>query len=347
VPSFPKKLVRRLALAAGAVTISRLMTQRRWGAVLMYHGVARAPLPIPDWCWVDHDRFHEQMLYLALHCEVVPLTELQPRLREGSATRPLVAITFDDGYRDNYTVAWPILADLGLQASVFLTTDLIDTDRTLWFCRLNDALGRTTAEALHFEDEDGAVTFDLRDVPARARASARLQQRLKRRAPDAIDCAVDRIAVQLLGVADRAVAPDSPYRLLTREQIETMGASGLIRFGAHTDTHTILTRLTPDEQRRRIATSVRRVEQLTGAACTTFAYPNGERDDFDADSVAALRELNIECAVTTIEQPVRRDDAPLQLGRYGIGAEMDLDGFLTTIHHLHAMLRTGRRPPVY
>jgi peptidoglycan/xylan/chitin deacetylase (PgdA/CDA1 family) len=93
--------------------------------VLVYHQVGPTA---NDGSTVSVDRFREQMEHLKAHHEIVPLAEGVRRLRCPNRRR-LVAVTFDDGYLDNATVAAPILDELGIPATFFVATDLIGSRR--------------------------------------------------------------------------------------------------------------------------------------------------------------------------------------------------------------------------
>jgi peptidoglycan/xylan/chitin deacetylase (PgdA/CDA1 family) len=96
--------------------------KRKGGVVLMYHRVNDTLEPSD--LVVSVARFREQMEYLA----DLPRSDLDIRGR-GPTSALKVTITFDDGYRDNYLNAYPILKELGLSATIFLTTGMIGTDK--------------------------------------------------------------------------------------------------------------------------------------------------------------------------------------------------------------------------
>src|SRR5439155_7178200 len=81
---------------------------------------------------VSTELFERQMRIMAERHKVVSLHELLDRL-EGDAPETLLAITFDDGYQDNYRNAFPIMQRYGLPATIFLTTGAIDSGQPLWF----------------------------------------------------------------------------------------------------------------------------------------------------------------------------------------------------------------------
>lgn len=88
--------------------------------ILMFHRVDR--LAAYDQLTVSPERFRRQMQWLAAHCRVVPLSQALAEIDQGRVVRGTVVITFDDGYYDNYRYALPILHELGLPATVFVTT---------------------------------------------------------------------------------------------------------------------------------------------------------------------------------------------------------------------------------
>src|SRR5262249_47604424 len=110
--------------------------------ILMYHAVVRTPLPVYEQCFMEEKDFRRQMEYLQANFDVLRLSEVVRRDRR-KVRRPIAVITFDDGFENNYEIAFPILKELSLPTTIFLTTGLINSDETLWFCRLNRAVALT------------------------------------------------------------------------------------------------------------------------------------------------------------------------------------------------------------
>lgn len=301
-------------------------------AILMYHGVVRHPLPVPDWCFVEEDQFAEEMHYLARRTRVLPLNTALQQMRDGTLDEPTVAITFDDGFQSVHDIAFTVLKELSLPSTVFLVTGFIDTSRTIWFCELIKMLSITDAQGMTWRGEQ----FDLRGRAAKAASSARLQSLLKNLHPDALQKELTRIQ-RILEVADETMeAVHAPFQMLDRKSIATLGESGLVEFGAHTESHTILTRVDHGRAAMEIENSVRSVSELAGAPCHLFAYPNGRREDYDRATIAALSRTGISSAVTTVLGPNTRGTPELELRRYGVGAGITLTRFKIEVHHIRA-----------
>ena len=308
---------------------------RRHVTIVMYHGVVRAPLDVPDRCFVDEQTFARQMEYLKRDFDVIPLRHVVDRLRNGQVRRPTAAITFDDGYQNNYDVAWPILRAAGLPATIFLVTGLMDTSDLVWSCRLHRAITETSKS----EFEWAQCQFDLRGSAARARAAVALKRRLKTLRPENL---ATELAGMLRALGDdpaRAAERESPFRMLDRHAIVEMSRSGLVDFGAHTCSHPILSLLSDEDCRREVTDSVAAVAHVTGRPCTLFAYPNGQAQDYSATVIDAVAAAGIQTAVTTM---TRQNDAatpPLELGRYNVGSDLTLRDFQSTVHHLRSQVR--------
>jgi peptidoglycan/xylan/chitin deacetylase (PgdA/CDA1 family) len=139
---------------------------------------------------------------------------------------------------------------------------------------------------------------DLRTPAAVARAHKALYWRLRPLPPAEIDRELDALADQL-----GTNGPEPDRRPVTEEELRALAAAPGIEIGAHTIAHPLLTTLPPDEQRREVAGSRRRLEELTGRPVTTFSYPHG---DVDAAVEGAVRKAGFALACSTEEGVVSR-----------------------------------------
>jgi peptidoglycan/xylan/chitin deacetylase (PgdA/CDA1 family) len=253
--------------------------------------------------------FRAQLESLRRHFAVLPLTELASRARSGRIPKNAVALTFDDGYRDNYTHAFPVLTELGLPATIFLTTDAVDHDRMIWHDRVFDAFQRAGAQELRF---NGSVhpfsTRAERDV-----ALASVLAKLRSSSPEARDRLIEGLLAEL--EVDSAGAPG--WEKLRWEDVRDMARHG-ISFGAHSLDHPILSRVSAEEQRRQIRESKRRIETELGCEVTAFAYPNGDAGDFDASTEKIVAEEGFTLAVSTIFGANDASTDPYALRRAGL-----------------------------
>ena len=198
---------------------------------------------------------------------------------------PRVAMTFDDGYRDNVTRALPLLRDAGAGATFYLTAGLIEQRRAPWWDVLAHALEHARAPRL--ERADGAP-LPLASFADRRRALAALTPTL-RLAPAERDARLAALRSSL-GVAEPA-----PCALATWDEAHALGDAGM-EVGAHTLTHPHLSLLDEPAQQQEIAGSVELVEARLGVRPAGLAYPGG---DHDARTIAIARAAGLAHAVTT------------------------------------------------
>ncbi len=297
--------------------------------VIMYHGITQDPLMVDDWCFITEASFRTQMDYLGKYFEILSLSEAVGRMARGEIKRPAAVITFDDGYQNIFDVAFPVLCMKRIPATVFLATGFTDTNDTVWYGRINLALCKTRKTQFEWEGS----RFDLATPELKAKASAVLQEYLKKLEYSKLMAALRRIVLELGDDPDASVETGSPFRMLDKKAIGEMAASGIIEFGAHTHRHAILSHLSEEERKNEIGQSIRAVHDLTGQPCKYFAYPNGRAGDYNCETIKDLRICGIQAAVTTISGPNNRSTPVLELKRYGVGANLPMAEFQLMVHH--------------
>jgi len=256
--------------------------------VLIYHRVLEQPDPLRSRT-VQATQFAAQMDVVASCFNVLPLPEALERLRSRSLPPRALAVTFDDGYSDNLTVALPVMRDRGIRPTVFVATGYLDGG-----VMFNDAVTEALRAApARFDLTDlGLGVLDLPDDAARRAAIGHLLRELKYRDP------VERreLATEL---SVRAGAEAPRDLMLTSSQVRELHSAGA-DIGAHTATHPILTRLAPEDARRDIALGKAALESILHEPARLFAYPNGRPgDDYDHHHVAMVRELGFSAALST------------------------------------------------
>lgn len=293
-------------------------------AVLLYHGVVRDHEPLlPPWMLTER-QFRWQMEYLQKRYRVLPLTQVVKCLLAGRPLPPHSAvITFDDGFRNNYTVAYPILKELNLPATIFLVTGYIDSDQGLWPDVLFQTICRTQAEFLALSDL-GPGTYRLKTLRDRQAAFIELIGYLKSLPAEEKNRQIREIARRLkVDLNQIPRGEDAPFALLRQHEIQHMAQEGLITFGVHTDTHEILTRLPFDEAKREIVVSKQKVETLLGERARFFAYPNGTKADHNEAIKQEVKNQGFACAFMSGGGLIGSRFDPFELTRVDVGSETD------------------------
>src|SRR2546425_2470568 len=225
------------------------------------------------------ERFAADVAYLTRPPRVLPLGEVVAAvLNERPLTRGAVAITFDDGFADNFHLAYPILQRYEAPATIFLVVNSVETGRIPWPERVAYLLQRTQRTRLEISLPEPRV-FSLDSQAERVEALTTLQTVLK-----TCPTVVRRRAVEELEES-LSVEPDQGM-MLTWEQCQRMAQTG-IGFGAHTLTHPILARTEIAEVKHEIATSKALIENRIDRRVDYFTYPDDNVCRVALDAVEA------------------------------------------------------------
>lgn len=221
--------------------------------------------------------FARQLQYLTAHYRIVSLSRLVEYLITGQKLPPRIAvITIDDGYRDAYEIAFPLLRRFKAPATFFVVTDFVDGKCWLWPDKLRFLARRSQVNRLDTAIGGRRIQLTLDGPASRLEAAATVNTALKMLPDDAKEDAILRIA-STMGV-ELPVAPPQEYGPITWAQARAMDTAG-VEIGAHTVTHPILTRVGDERLRSELYESRCRLEAMLNREADLFCYPNGDHDD--------------------------------------------------------------------
>ena len=242
--------------------------------------------------------FEKQIAHLVKNYKVLSLDEIVERVKTKRSLRRCVAITFDDGFRDNYEIAYPILKKYNVPATIFLTTGYIDSGTAPWFIKFRYIFMKTKRTHLQLFYNGTTISCHMHTRDEKSAASDKAMAYLK-------DChdqdrlpLLDRLC-EKLEVNDFQALDNL---MLTWDQIKEM-AENDISFGAHTVNHPVLSRIPLDKAEYEIVESKKRIEENIGKPVTSFAYPFGKKSQYTPQIFSILQKLRFKCAVTTESKP--------------------------------------------
>lgn len=268
--------------------------------------------------------FDGQMGYLAKHCSVLPIEVIIHKMHNGEPLPPrCVAITFDDGYKDNYTCAFPILKKYGLSATIFLVPGCMDSGMVLWFDSVLNAFRTTTKNHLALPEPNFEVSFH--NEAEKVRAVFQVLEHLKDLPAPTRKESVN-IAVEDLGVGWDV---EKPGELLSWGHVREMASAGM-KFGSHTLTHPLLSRIADREVTEEVLNSKMRIEEEIDRQVHVFAYPNGKASDFNDEVIRLIQQSGYAAALTTNIGCNRVNDDPYRYARLPLGA-MDVPLFAVNL----------------
>lgn len=239
---------------------------------------------------LDANRFEAQLHWIGEWFNVLPLDEAIDRLKMGSLPARAAAITFDDGYSDNCTIALPILKRAGFSAAFFVASGYLNGGR-MWNDTVIESIRKTQNPELDLTSL-GLGRYETSSIEDRRRTIQRLIAELKYMAPDARN----RLAEDMAAYCNIAPSMDL---MLTSEQVRIMARSGMV-IGGHTVSHPILACVDEQKARAEMVEGKEQLEAVLGAKVSLFAYPNGKPNaDYTDEHVRIAREVGFSAAVST------------------------------------------------
>lgn len=268
----------------------------------------------------------------------MPLADALRRLENGAPLpRRAVALTFDDGYRDQLDVAVPLLRHLDLPATFFLVPGLLSRTTDPWWETVSWAVTDATVDSITWEGR----TLTIREPAERSQALAVIAESLKRRDASSREAALAELVERLRVVGAR---PGQEAFL------DWAGAAEIVRagfhIGSHTSTHVILGEERLDRQRAELADSRRALQEGLGVDVSILAYPNGTPADYGPETVEAAAEAGYTHALTTQEGWNERDVPRYELRRVVMYPErglLDLAALSRTVRTAGRLARRAAR----
>ncbi|QRM27224.1 polysaccharide deacetylase family protein [Microvirga sp. VF16] len=299
-----------------------MISQSDWLTVLCYHRIGNPDQDSscsyrPNFS-ASIENFARQMKIVSTLFTPVSLREVAQSLATGASLpkRPAL-ITFDDGYKDNGYVAWPIMRDLGIPGVVFLATDHIGTGKPfIWdyaaYCIQNACADRACIPLLGSRNLS-SLQDRYASTIAWVEASKRLPAEQRWPAAEALASA--------LGILPPQSAFSGLY--LSWDEVRQLAREGL-EFGGHTCSHPILTRLPVAAARKEIIECQERLTAELGRPAIGFAYPNGSTKDYDDGHECAVYEAGFAIAFTLEPGPSRLyevSERPTAVRRIDVGSK--------------------------
>jgi peptidoglycan/xylan/chitin deacetylase (PgdA/CDA1 family) len=284
----------------------------RGAAILMYHSVMEDPLCEDDLLGgIVHSRsvFREQMHLLASRYHPVSLDQVTRFVRgDGELPDRAVVVTFDDGYADNCEIAAPMLNEIGIPATFYVTVECVEQSRLPWPARLRFVFRST--EKGRWADSSG-----------KARPLSSKVEREKAYLISCDECCKLAGSAQKKYVAcredelDTRVPGESGALMMNYDHIRTLVRQGHI-VGSHTMTHPNIAHVSLEEASLEMIESKQRLERQLNTAVANFSYPCPALSPHWTEQTAAVsRDAGYKTAVTTDGGVARKGDNPLWLKR--------------------------------
>ncbi len=293
-------IARKTFFAMGRTLNLRALAPRSFagvGGILMLHRVspvATAPLGIHAGLSVTPQFLDE--LFPALKTEgydFIPMDNVPDRIANPTG-KPFLAVTFDDGYKDNATHAFPVLRRHNVPWTVYIAPDLINGETHLWWEIGELAISRR--DHLAIASPHGELVLRCGSIAEKLAAFHQFQDFLTGVVPEESVASFTR---DLAKLADIDAAAHNATELMNWDQIRQVAADPLCTIGSHTLSHFYLARLGEEALKRQFALAISALDMETGLKPRHVAYPYGYKQAVGLRECQLAQTLGYKTGVTT------------------------------------------------
>lgn len=290
--------------------------------ILMYHRIIpprEAPAGLQPGMYVEPKTFEMHIQYLKEYFQVVSLMEKFSHnqvMGKTQSPRPVCILTFDDGWRDFYEFAYPVLKRNHVPATVFLPTRYVGTNDVFWTDQLAFLLKNTIPITRNGKPSNTLLEMIVGTKGTHEKKLETAINMLK----NLEDGEIEEILAKLKERVSNVSIPKKRV-FLNWEEVREMRGSGLISFGSHTHNHRILVHIEEEEVREEITLS-RKILIRQGAvdhSFIPFCYPNGNSNQ---RIISMVREAGYHAAVSTVRGWNHAGDSPFELKRVAVHQDM-------------------------
>lgn len=289
--------------------------------VLFYHGASNVTDPFVQGLHIAPEALKKQLDYLLKHYEIISMEEYDHRFTSGTFNGKEITLTFDDGYQNNLTVLAPILKELSLPFTVFISTNHIDSGN-----RFATFIGRAvimtpTLSRLQIP----CINLDLSLTTPRQRKKTfkKVSRKLKHSDIETVDLISKQIIENISGQEYQTLCQqylsDAP---MNWDEVATLQKEYNCTIGSHCLDHFICGPFQQTEEiKKQIIHSKEMIEKRLNTPCFYLAYPNGDIDD---RALKAVADAGYKLAFTTNSNiRLRPDSNPFALPRYGVSFKLN------------------------
>ena len=288
--------------------------------ILLYHGVTKSKSKgIENYSHkhIEAEEFRDHMKYIRENLTPVSLREMSRILREEGPPEDCVAVTFDDSYKNVHDVALPILEEMSIPATFFITTGMVETSRKYWVDYLEDMISNTNSQEIQVE-LGKPRQFKVSSSEEKINCITEIKDFLK-----GVDL-IRRTAVleeveEGTGYKEEGSPYTENYQNLSWDDVRRLDRSPLCEVGGHTVNHEIMSYLGDKELDREVNDCLAKLGEELERKIDLFSYPEGQEQHYNQKVIDKLNEAGITVSPSAIDGYNYRNEEPFHLKRIMVG----------------------------
>lgn len=267
--------------------------------VLLYHKINTNSVD-SQLLKVHPDNFYEQLKWLSDNYSVISLLDLIGLHAVGRISGDEVAITFDDGYSDNLTNMLPIIKELNIPVTVFITTGLINSIGGFWWDKVEQLIHDAPIRSYYLTIGKSYFSIDLKSIKGKIMAIDLICAELKKYPLDVINDNINN----LIDVLNINLRRRKTHSIMNEEQLIMLNESELVTIGSHTQSHTRLSILSNLKQKEEIFKSRIYLENLLNINVDLISYPFGNTCDFSPTTEILTKKCGYLAGIANIQDDI-------------------------------------------
>jgi len=272
--------------------------------ILLYHGVTdyrSNGVENYNCKHINFKKFEKQISYLKKNTNVISFNELifiyQNNLQIPKNT---TLITFDDGFKNNYEIAAPILDKYSLPAIFYITSGFIGKNIFFWVDHIENCINLSKNNFFYLLVNNKYYVINLKNKINKINSINLIKKLCKFSAIDTKDLIIKELMFKT-GIKDSKKKKFSNYKTMNQSEIKKLSDNSLFTIGGHTQTHNIMSYMSNKELHNEIYSSLRVLKKITLKDVIYYSYPEGQKEHFNKNVIKIMKSLGILSSPTAIK----------------------------------------------
>lgn len=278
------------------------MVKNRNLTILLYHGVTPfTSFGVANYSGkhISLEVFDEHMYKLQKCCNVLTIDDVVMFVKQGMTwPENAVAVTFDDGFKNNFQFAAPILEKYKIPAVFYICAGMVGTDKMFWVDQIEDCFNLTSQSMIEIQ-LDKRYQFDLTSARMKIVALDKVKQFCKNNTAKEKNRVLTELSDECAVIPN--VTHSINYEMMSWDEVITMDKNPLFTIGGHTLYHDIMTSqaitIVDEDAKETLAL----LEAKLGHPVCHFAYPEGQAHHYSQSVINLLKKRGIICCPSAIE----------------------------------------------
>ena len=289
--------------------------------ILLYHGVTSIKSKGIENSSNKHihvDSFEREMAFIKKNYPILSMDEVISIYKKNKKIKgEYFAVTFDDGFKNNFTDAYPILLKYEVPATFYISTGMINSKKLFWVDKIECCINNSKKNKFDIKIQNKYYSFDLSNKFSKIKALTEIKKLCKLLPKKNKDKVIKDLS-STLNITP-SIKYGKNYETLTWANVRKMNKSKLITFGAHTIDHDILSYLKKNEMEYQVTESIKKLSSEISENVRHFSYPEGQQNHFNKDVIRFLKKKGIHCSPSAINGICSSKDNLFNLKRIMVG----------------------------